>query len=203
MPTSILVGPKSGITSIKQLAGKTVAANALHGENQLALDAVLERNGVKPSSVKVVALGFPDMPSALLAHQVDAVTEVEPFVSAIEAQGGKLLSPLFEGMQPSLLVAGYFANTNEIKHDPALVKRFVRAIDRSLNYAQQHKAEARAIIPTYTKIPKAVAAKMQLPTWGAKVHMTSIKKQESLMRKFGWFSGPLSPATLVWSGADR
>lgn len=201
--SGILVSGTSGITSISQLAGKTIATNALEGENELALDAILQRNGVSPSSVKVVVLGFPNMAAALASGSVDAVTEVEPFVSAIEAQGGKMLSPLFEGMQPSLLVAGYFANKGLIRQNPKLVKSFVTAMNESLTYAQSHPAAVRAAVLTYTQIPATVVAKMKLPVWGAAVQTSSIKFQENLMHRFGWISGLVPVSKLVWSGAVR
>jgi NitT/TauT family transport system substrate-binding protein len=201
--SAIVVGPHSGITSITQLRGKTIAANALQGENQLALDALLLRNGVQPGSVKVVAMPFPTMPSALAAGQVQAVTEVEPFVSGIKATGGTVLSPLFEGMQPSMTVAGYFTTKKVIQSDPALVRRFVTAMDESLAYAQAHPAAVRAIIPTYTKIPAAAAAKMNLPVWGATIGTASIQSQEQLMRKLGWLKTAPPVSQLLWSGAEK
>lgn len=201
--SGILVGANSGITSIKELAGKTVAANATQGANELALDAILERNGVSPSSVHVVALPFPTMPSALAAGQVAAVTEVEPFVSAIEAQGGKMLSPLFSGEQPSQMVAGYFTTTSEISRDPSLVNRFVAAMNKSLAYAAANPSAVRAVIPTYTKITAAVASKMQLPVWSASINTGSIQAQEQLMKQLGWISSTPSISSLVWTGAKR
>lgn len=201
--SGILVSGSSGITSLSQLAGKTVAANATQGENQLALDTILMKHKIKPTSVKVVAIGFPTMPAALSAGQVAAVTEPEPFVSAIEAKGGKLLSPLFEGLQPSTIVAGYFADTNEIKKDPGLVKRFVAAINKSLDYAQSHPSTVRSIIPTYTKITATVAAKMKLPVWGSKLRTSSIAYQEQMMKKLGWIHSIIPKKKLIWSGAKH
>jgi NitT/TauT family transport system substrate-binding protein len=199
--SGILVGKGSSITSVKQLAGKTVAANALDGENELALDAVLEQNGVSPSSVHVVALPFPTMPSALAAGQVQAVTEVEPFVSAIQAQGGTKISPLFEGIADSTVVAGYFANTHEIAKQPGLVARFVAAMDQSLAFARTHPGAVRAIIPTYTAIPSAVAAKMHLPVWSSSINTANIQTQERLMMKLHWISKSVAVDKLIWSGA--
>lgn len=201
--SGILVGANSNIHSIKDLAGKTIASNATQGENELALDAVLRANGVNPSSVHVVVLPFPTMPSALKSGQVDAVTEVEPFVSSIEKSGGKLLSPLFEGMQPGLLVAGYFTTSSEVQSHPGVVKRFVTAINESLDYAQSHQSAVRAIIPTYTKIPAAVANSMQLPVWSSTVNTSSIQGEEQLMRTLGWTTASVSVSQLVWSGAKR
>jgi NitT/TauT family transport system substrate-binding protein len=199
--SGILVRKGSPITSVRALAGKTVAANAARGENELALDAVLQHAGVAPSAIHVVALPFPTMPAALSAGQVQAVTEVEPFVSAIKAKGGIQLSPLFVGEQPSQMVAGYFATSKEIQSDAGLVKRFVTAMNASLAYAQSNPAAARAIIPTYTSIPGSVAAKMRLPTWSASINTTSIQAQEQLMKKLGWISSVPPMAQLVWSGA--
>jgi NitT/TauT family transport system substrate-binding protein len=201
--SGILVGGNSGISSISQLAGKTVAANAVQGQNELALDSILMRNGVQPSSVHVVALPFPTMPSALASGQVAAVTEVEPFVSAIKASGGKLLTPLFEGEQPSEIVAGYFTTTKEIQGDASVVQRFVTAMNQSLDYAQANPAAVRAVIPTYTSIPASVAAKMTLPVWGSTVDTSSIRAQEELMQKLGWLRAQIPVTQLVWSGAKH
>lgn len=201
--SGILVRAGSAIRSVSQLAGKTIAANATHGENELALDSILERNGVQPSSVHVVALPFPTMPSALTSGQVQAVTEVEPFVSAIRAKGGTLLSPLFEAEQPSQIVAGYFTTKSEISSHASLVHRFVAAMNQSLDYAQSNPSAVRAIIPTYTSIPSTVAAKMKLPVWGARVDTSSIQSQERLMQKLHWIGSPLAIDELVWSGAKR
>ncbi len=201
--SGILVSANSGITSIKDLAGKTIAANALQGENELALDSLLIKNGVNPSSVHVVALPFPTMPAALSAGQVQAVTEVEPFVSAIKAHGGTLLSPLFEGMLPSMLVAGYFTTTNEISSNPGLVKRFVTAMNESLDYAAANPAAVRLIIPTYTSIPAAVASAMTLPVWGSTLDTSSVQAQESLMKQLGWITSDVALSNLVWSGAKQ
>ncbi|MGH2895238.1 MAG: ABC transporter substrate-binding protein, partial [Solirubrobacteraceae bacterium] len=201
--SGILVSPGSAVTSVSQLAGKTVAANATRGENELALDSILLRSGLQPTSAHVVALPFPTMPSALSAGHIQAVTEVEPFVSAIRAKGGKMLTPLFEAMQPSMIVAGYFTTSGEITKSPALVKRFVTAMNQSLDYAQAHPAAVRSIIPTYTSIPSDVAAKMKLPTWGSAVSTSSIQFQEQLMQKLHWITAPVPVTKLVWSGAKR
>lgn len=201
--SGILVGAHSGITSISQLKGKTIAANALQGENELALDGLLLRNGVQPSSVKVVALPFPTMPTSLTSGQVQAVTEVEPFVSAIKGKGGSLVSPLFEGEAPSMTVGVYFADKQLIQSNPTLVKEFTTAINESLAYAQANPAAVRAIIPTYTTIPAAVVAKMNIPVYGSALSTASIQSQQELMRTLGWMKATIPASQLVWSGAQH
>ena len=123
------------------------------------------------------------MPAALSAGQVQAVTEVEPFVAAIAAHGGKLLSPLFEGEQPGMLVSGYFTNSSELATNPGIVKRFVAAINESLNYAAANPAAARGVIRTYSSIPVSVANSMKLRVWNAKIGSNTVQGQEQLSRR--------------------
>ncbi len=199
--SAILVGKGSKIHSIKQLAGKTIAANAIEGANELAIDAVLLKNHVNPSSVHVVAMPFPSMPAALASGQVDAVSTSEPFVSAIKASGGRVLSPLFEGEQPGMMVAGYFTSLSEIKSDPSVVRKFAAAMDKALAYSASHSAAVRALVPTFTSIPAAAAKHMNLPVWSPSIRTGTVAGIEHLMVKLGWMKGSVPIDELVWSGA--
>jgi NitT/TauT family transport system substrate-binding protein len=80
----LMVPPGSPIGSVKDLAGKTIAVNALDGLPQFLTDSVLAANGISPSQVHFVAVPFPAMGKALLAHRVDAAFMIEPFVTQAE-----------------------------------------------------------------------------------------------------------------------
>ena len=47
--------------TVKQLAGKTIAVNALAGLTVLLIDNVLAENGMSPSQVHYVVIPFPAM----------------------------------------------------------------------------------------------------------------------------------------------
>jgi len=199
--SAIMVSGSSPITSVKQLAGATIATNAVDGVNELAVDGILLKNGVNPSSVHFVVLNFPDMPAALSSGHVQAVSDSEPFVTAIKAQGGRVISPLFEGYLPGMTVGTYIASTNEINQQSGVVQRFAAAIQKSLAYSQAHPSVVRQIIPTYTSITAAVASKMTLPTYDSVLNRASFTTQEKLMHKLGWISKDVSLSSLIWSGA--
>ena len=63
------------------LAGKTIAVNALKGVGEVMIKAALKKVGVDPNSPKLLALGFGAMRTALNNGQVDAFWAPEPFVS--------------------------------------------------------------------------------------------------------------------------
>jgi ABC-type nitrate/sulfonate/bicarbonate transport system substrate-binding protein len=90
----------SGITDISQLTGKRVAAQIGNTAQQLA-DALLVASHVDLKTVGLVNMDYPDMPAALVTHQVDAAVFAEPTLSAflakepsafILARGGKYVS---------------------------------------------------------------------------------------------------------------
>ena len=78
---NIMVKGSSSIRTPPDLAGKTIAVNALKGVGEVMIKAALKKVGVDPNSPKLLALGFPTMRTALNNGQVDAFWTPEPFVS--------------------------------------------------------------------------------------------------------------------------
>src|SRR6187551_2192934 len=78
---NILVKGSSSIRTPADLAGKTIAVNALKGVGEVMIRAALEKSGVDQSSIKLLALPFPAMRAALNSGQVDAIWTPEPFLS--------------------------------------------------------------------------------------------------------------------------
>jgi NitT/TauT family transport system substrate-binding protein len=198
---SLLVARSGSIKSPKDLEGKTIGINALKNMNELCVRAVLSRAGVDVSKVKFTEVPFPEMPATLKAGRVDAISAVEPFVSAARADGAKDLLSYFAGLQTKMTVATYFSSDKYLKGNDATVKRFARAMNRSLDYAQSHPDEVRAIVPTYTKIPAAVAQKMKLPYWSTDLNRPSISLTAQQAQKFGAIKSQPSLSELIWSGA--
>jgi NitT/TauT family transport system substrate-binding protein len=184
-----LLSPKGGVTSIKQLAGKKVSVNTLKNLPEVAVRNSLEQAGVDPSTVHFVEIDFPDVPAALGAKRVDAAFAVEPFVGASLAAGAHNLAAPFEGVAPNLTIAEYFTTQKYAQQNADVVARFKRAINKSLEYASQHPAAVRKIIPTYTKTPASVAKKMALPKWSTTVDEAAMKQLVTLSKKYGVLKG--------------
>src|SRR4051812_27378167 len=78
---NIMVKGNSSIRTPQDLAGKTIAVNALKGVGEVMIKAALKKVGVDPNSPKLLAVGFGAMRSALNNGQIDAFWAPEPFVS--------------------------------------------------------------------------------------------------------------------------
>ena len=155
---NILVKGSSSIRSPSDLAGKTIAVNALKGVGEVMIKAALKKRGVNPNSVRLLALGFPTMRSALNNGQVDAVWTPEPFLSQILSDGGRTVmapGPVLGRYWP---IGGYAAMDSWAKKNPGLAAKFKKAIDQSLTYAQAHPNEIRELLPPATR-------NVRLPIW--------------------------------------
>ena len=85
---AVLTLPGSGITRPGDLASKTIAVNVSPNIQTLTITRQLQAGGVPTGGVRCVVIPFADMATALKAHRVDAISEVEPFLTGAEVSLG-------------------------------------------------------------------------------------------------------------------
>lgn len=195
--SAVVVAGESDIQSAKDLAGKTVAVNTLNNIGDTTVRESIRKDGGNPDDVEFVELAFPDMPAAVASGNVDAAWVVEPFVAISEDQGHRVVAWNLVDTAPELMIAGYFASEELIDSDPELVENFVAAITESLEYAEAHPDEARAIVQTYTEIDDALIEKVTLPKWPTEVNEESTQKLADLAEQDGLVKEPVDVAALL------
>jgi NitT/TauT family transport system substrate-binding protein len=183
----IVVKKDSPIQSVKDLAGKNVAVNTLKNIGDTTVRESVRKAGGDPSGIKFVEIGFPQMPAALDAGQVDAAWVVEPSLSVVKAKGGRVVASNFVDTAPNLTVALYFTSRKLAQDNPDLVNRFVEAMRESLAYADSHPDEVRQILTTYTKIDAATLQMLTLPKWPADYNRASLETLAKLGQQDGLF----------------
>jgi ABC-type nitrate/sulfonate/bicarbonate transport system substrate-binding protein len=181
-----LLVPKNGpIKTPKDLEGKTIAVNTLKNICEVTIKASLEKEGVDVSTLKFIEVPFPDMNAALDAKRVDGACVVEPFVSQGKAGKSKGIDPFYVNTAPDLSVATYFTSKQYAEENKDVVERFRTAINKSLDYAQSHPDETRAVLTEYTPIPKEAAQAIKLPIWRSELDTSTIKLLSQLSKKYG------------------
>jgi NitT/TauT family transport system substrate-binding protein len=196
----VVVPKGSDIKEIGGLEGKTVAVNTLNNVSQVVVNTALKEAGADYTKVKYVEVPFPDMNAALESGRVDAAFQVEPGYSGALAAGGKNISNAYEEMAPNYTVATYFASKQYIAENRDVVDRFRRAIAKSLDYASQHDDEVRAIVGTYTEIPKEVLDKMNLPIWKSDLNQPTIEQTAAAAKEYGFIDEEPSIDELILKG---
>ena len=181
----VVAMPSSGIAKPADLAGKTIAVNLTQNVQTLTTSAVLTADGVSTSSVHYVQIPFPDMSSALQANRVDAISAVEPFLSAALAAGGKLVTSTCTGSMAGFPLSGYLTTKSWTQQHPAAASAFQRAVEKGNTYANAHPSVVRDLLPTYTSITAKAAASMPLGTFPATLTTATLQRIATLMRGGG------------------
>jgi NitT/TauT family transport system substrate-binding protein len=194
---AIVVKAGSPIRTAADLVGRKVAVNTLKNIAETAVRASVRKAGADPAKVNFVELAFPDMPAALTAGRVDAVFEVEPFVTASVSQGGRQVASSYVDTAPNLTVALYFTSQQEVARNPDLVNRFTAAMKESLAYTSSHPDEARQVLSTYTKIDPKVIQQLTLPTWPPEINRTSVQTLAQLAQQDGLLTKQPDVAALL------
>ncbi|MCT2281076.1 ABC transporter substrate-binding protein [Micromonospora chalcea] len=159
---ALVVKGDSGITSAKQLEGKTVSVNILTNIAAAAAREAVRADGGDPAKVKLVEIPFPQAPAAVGAGRVDGAWVVEPFLSAAKAQGAVPVGWGFTDLAPDLTVSAWYAAGSYASKNAKTVTAFRDAVREAYAYAREHEDEVRAKIPTFTEIKPEVAAKITL-----------------------------------------
>jgi len=181
----LLVREDGPIKEPRDLEGKTIAVNTLKNICEVTIKASLEQQDVDVDKLEFTEVPFPEMNAALDAERVDGACGIEPFVSQGEAGNARAIDPFYVNTAPDLTVATYFASRQYIDENPAVIDRFVKAMSKSLDYAQKNPDEARRILTTYTMIAPEVAERIRLPVWRSELTIPTIERLSKLSLRYG------------------
>jgi NitT/TauT family transport system substrate-binding protein len=181
-----LLVPKNGpVKDPKDLEGKTIAVNTLKNICEVTIKASLEKDGVAVDTLKFAEVPFPDMNAALDAGRVDGACVVEPFVSQGKAGKSRGVDPFYVRTAPDLTVATYFTSKQYAEQNTDVVDGFVKAMNKSLTYAESHPDEVRDVLLDYTEIPPEAAEQIKLPVWREDLNRPTIELLSKLSKKYG------------------
>jgi NitT/TauT family transport system substrate-binding protein len=140
---------KKEIKTIKDLKGKTVAAQLGAGASYFWLNYVLAQNKMKLSDLKTVDMKAGDAGSAFVAGKVDAAVTWEPWLSkAKETPFGHVL--LSSDKTPGIIVDSLAFKPDFLKKRGADVKKIVAAWNEAVKFAAQNPQEADPIMAKFT-----------------------------------------------------
>jgi NitT/TauT family transport system substrate-binding protein len=201
---AILVKEGSGIKSPKDLEGKKVGVVALQSELDVLLHEVVRRDGGDQTKVQSVQVPFPEMLAALKADRVDAVVNVEPFLTLAEEEGGyeAISFPEVE-VVPNRAVTAFVASKDFIADNPEVVEKFKAAMEESLEYADSHPAEAQQTMTEVGDIEPELLEKINLGViFDPTLDEESIEVFRNLMQDFGYVKDPPPASELLAQGGQ-
>src|SRR5918998_121558 len=199
--TQLMVSKDSPIRDVKDLAGKTIAVNALKGVGEVVIKAALDKRGVDPNSIKLLEVPFPEMPAALERDRVDAIWAPEPFLTSVLGAGGREIEAPLTTLGPKYPNGTYAVNEQYLSENEDVVERFARAMNKSSDYATENPDEARATIPEFTQIPPEVAKEIRLPQWPSEIDREHLSELAEYAVEFKVIEEAPPLDELIWEGA--
>lgn len=144
-PHSLFVLESSGITSIQQLAGRTLATTP--GNSHFIYFPIVARmNNLDPNSVRWVTVDAPAMAPMLISRRVDGAplfaTHLYYQNKQAERVGQRIRSIPFADYGFRIYSYCWIATEETIRANPDMVRRFLAAVHESYLWAKDHIDEA-------------------------------------------------------------
>lgn len=161
-PNEVTALKKTGIKSIKDLAGRKVGVPSGSSQTTM-LPLLFKANGLKESDVNLINMPATGMVPALLQGQVDAILgSMDAYQIQLEAQGAELTNFRFADHGVPTVSTSVFAANSYLKEHPDVVKKFVAASLAGWNFAMDHPEKAvkdlKAVFPSVNE--KLAAAEL-------------------------------------------
>jgi sulfonate transport system substrate-binding protein len=186
--TSIIVLPKSGITNVAGLVGKTVAVNRA-GVAEFLLVAALEKYKVPRDLVNVVYLNPPDAAPAFAAGKVDAWAIWSGSLEMAEVQyGAQRIFEEGKELTQAIDFGTFLVREDYAKREPDTIRAVIQAQQAELEWANQHRAEAQAIGYRVSKYPQAVIDKLSERPLTSKLSFMNEEGEANLQRGVDWLA---------------
>ncbi len=161
-PPTIIAKASSGIKAPEDLKGKSIGL-PLYGSSLLATKAILKKAGLDESQVRLVDIGYTQIP-ALTAGKVDAVVGFANNEPIKLRATGLNITQIDAWNYFSLVGHGLISGEKQRKQSPELLRKMTRATLRGMQYALAHPTESFVICtkaipelgPAQQKIEKQV-----------------------------------------------
>jgi len=158
--SSIIALPNSGITGVKDLAGKKVAVNKA-GLGEFLLVAALEKYNVPRDSVTFTYLNPPDAAPAFGAGKVDAWSIWSGPLELAEVQyGAKRIFVDGDELDKQIDFGSYLVREDYAKKEADTIRKVIAAYKAEQDWANANPAEAQKIGNAVSKYPQGVVDKL-------------------------------------------
>ena len=181
--TAVMVHKDSGIYRVEDLRGKRVAVPNRFSNQRLLVYRSLRDKGMSFNDIELMELPPPDMPAALYAKAVDAISSGEPFMGQTELDGYGRILWLTKDVWPGFISCVLAVREDVIANDRAKVQALVDGIARSglwLDTHMDHRMQAAQFVSKhyYNQDPRLLEFVLSRPPDRVKYTNLSVRRPD-------------------------
>jgi NitT/TauT family transport system substrate-binding protein len=196
---ALLVRVQDPIKTAGDLVGKKISAGLINSVNYIHMVEWLRKRGIDPKSVQFLEIPFPQMADALFQNRLDAVWNVEPFVTVMLKSGkARVLAYPYVDNLPGMDITVYIAKESWLKANADVARRFKRVIERATTYLNSvPKEERNEWVAKYSGVKPELVAEMHLPVFTTEFNVESLRANLDLAVRQNLVK-PFDLATMIW-----
>lgn len=199
--TGTCVSPTGGITSWKDLEGKTVSVPARKAQGEVTIAQAVKAAGGNPATINFVVVPFGAALDSVKQGKIQAAFTVEPFTSECAASGLKNLgSPGIQFFTNESAIGVWVTTAAFAQQNPAAVEGFQKSI-KEVNAFATTKAGWDKILqsmnPTYTQVDLATARKANPAYYPTTIVKNDLANPASKMLALGFLTKPVDVSGLL------
>jgi len=194
---AVCVGKNSPITSLSQLAGKTVATSLLDSNTDIAFRVRLKKAGVDLTTVKFVQILTSSLIPDIVNGVVDAGQCNEPGLTE-NLSGMRIIDqdPMDEVFGKDTPVTYAITTAAFAAAHPHIVQAYQAAYLEMADAVAKNQTIFRAAAVNFDGTPAAIADKMRLPALPTTYAFPQLLKQVVTLENFHAIKQPISTAAL-------
>ena len=197
--SAVMVRKDSNIYRMEDLRGKRVAVPNRFSNQRLLIFRALKQAHMTVKDIELIEMPPPDMPAALYAHAVDAISSGEPFMAQTELDGYGRVLWLTKDVWPNFISCVLAVHEDMIKNHRDVVQRLVDGIAKSgkwIDKSMDHRMEAAQFVANfyYNQDPRLLSFVLSKPPDRVKYTNLALRKPdfeeiEELGREAGILNG--------------
>lgn len=203
--SGVVVRADSGIETIADLEGKTIAFDSVGAGGTSEFNTALVAAGVDPASVEIVAIPYASMQASLENSQVDAVFPSDPFYQQIaQVEENKVISNPVRETRSGVPITLWAATEEWLTENPDSAAAFVTALDKGIEfYSDPANLDAVVEIRAEVSQQPADAVSQSLPEMRSALDETATSAAIQQLVDANKVTDPLPVTDILWVNAPR
>lgn len=204
---SIVVRKDSGLDSLAQLKGRTIAIAGTHTQKTVAIQTILKRVGIGPQDFSFLEMPYASQVDALRARQVEVVASLDPWTTLFRnSDFARVLVYDYIESLPEQPIGGWYGRRDFVLGHAEATRRFAKSMCDVADYMAADPERARANIAAYTGLDPALVRQVPVNLWTCKVDLKTWQKVADMMHEGGelqtafdvqrWFADSVKPLVI-------